>query len=353
MKKLLALALGALLGGCIEGGTVLEITSAIRPEGNALCTFRGDGPESLASGIYDPTFGDAVAYSLALRVVNHMADQNYDLSRGPSVDPLFPDQNTVLLNGVNYCFYREDDTDLDLNTPGGKGNKLINCDDLSNQEQHRFATANGTVPPNFGLGTAVVELLGDEELRILYGAAFDPKSIPAEGAVEDPDAPGVILFDPRSEDPSSPNRSAAWGTFPARRTDRVVIQIQAEGKTQSGWGVKSNVFHYPIEVSIGVLAGRCGHMVLEQCNYCSGIEIPCLVNSTMNPEEQRACWLNPDAHETCLGFCNPPTGPQPSRACFAYAFAGWRPSNAMQPCLYYQGANSVTCEQYFGCSDNL
>ncbi len=345
MKRMLALALCATLGGCVEAGTVLEISGAIRPTGTTSCLIVGQSDSSLSTGIYDPTFNGALGYTLGLRMINHMEDESYDTVTGPTGNPYSPPANTASVTGIDTCFYREEDPALDLTALTGKGQVLVDCTSLP-EEQQLFITSSATIEPgDEAPGEAVIDVLSDENLRVLYGDAFDPKNVPATGGIDNPDQAGQIIYMHISEDPTDANRDASWGNFPARRDDTVVIQAKAHAKLQTGWLVESNEFHFPISVQVGQLAEHCGYMTLMRCNGVCGT----FCNTSLDfptTDDQRDCWLTDGNNEDCSGLCDE----DPAVACFPYAFSGDAPSVVQSLCLVYQGVNQVGCEQTFGCN---
>lgn len=331
-------------GACtVESGTMFELVAMSRPA-VATCIFNPDSPLIESSGFYDPAGQDG--YVLAPMFVNHMVDETYDDVQNASGDNIRPSANSITITGFETCFYRENDPNLDVNQLTPKGQTLVDCTSLP-QAQQRFIVSSGTAPPDGGRNLAIIEVLTHQDLRALYGDDFNPMAIPNIGPYgEDGDGDGFtdgpsdfIRFSQLSEDPSSPTRSVAWGNFPEAREDRVVIQLRAVGKLQTGQAITSNWRHFPINVAVGVVDGACGDMFLQQCITTCGSDL--CQGAFADVHEQRRCVL--DNPGQCGGTC-----PANGQACLPFAFAGPYTQTAGS-CLAYQGITAPVCANFNGC----
>lgn len=348
-KRLGVVAMLVVLGvgaGCeVEQGTMLEIVAVPAPaQGTCVVDFQGELVSPF--GFYDPTLRDGFRLSLTMR--NHMVEQTFDQITGPSNDNLRPSANNVTLLGFETCFYLENDPNLTVNQLGEKGDGLVDCATLP-ESQQAFVVSQAVVPAGDTLGGTTIEVLTHEDLKGLFGANFNPAAIPEFGRYfEDYDGDGLlgqqepIRFSKGSEDPANPNRSPAWGTYPDTRDARIILQLRAIGKLQTGWRVSSQWFHYPIDLSIGTVVTICGDLNLVQCtNACGDPTDTCNHAFAGDPYAARACAL--ESPGSCGGVCA-----ISGFSCAPYAYSGSVASFATS-CLASQGVNPPLCVQVDGC----
>lgn len=321
-KTLILLVMAA--GGCtVEGGNMIEILMSPLPTN---CEFTTSAPDQMLQGFYDPTGIESFGLAVILR--NHLPFSDFDEVEGFGED-VTPDSNYATVLGFEMCFFREgtfNSTEID-----NKGKDIVNCDDVP-EVQRRFIAATGIIEP-LGDGLSFIDVLNHEDLRAVYGAAFDPFRLPRQGAMLDQ---GNVIFSYWSVSPELVLgvRDPNWGEYPQVREDIIVVQLRAQVKLQSGKNLRSNWWAIPIKMNPGSVDAQCGPLIQHQCVLaCGGTPCPPL---NADPTIDQLCAITTPG--TCQSQCVSPAG----QLCLPFAFEGSVPNTA-GVCFAYQGAGGTAC----------
>ncbi len=259
MRAIGCLLLSGLAAGCAaETGQSLQILGALAP--STTCTFDSASTIFRSSGSYDPRgYGMFVpdGYAIGLKVDNQLVTPTQDPANTTGNRNTRNPANDIAIAGVEACW---DLASRHLNATAFDNGLAFDCGSLPD-DQREFITASTTATAG-GLAVVVASVLQPRHLRAagIFGADFDPQSLPTT-AIQTTTilGPSFSLPVTQSSDTPPETRSPAWGGFPrdALNTARVLVQVRAVGKTQTGIPEKSNWLVYPIDVTPGALATAC------------------------------------------------------------------------------------------------
>lgn len=333
-----------------DRGTVLEIQGAV-PASGPPCVFAAGATTTVSIATYDPTGGEEFVLGL---VVKNKAGESDSDSATTGTQEFKPKANTVTVQSVEACFF----DGRDATALAAK-----DCEAVS-EGQRRTLPVSGTIAPDDGVSAIAINLMGLTEMQQLFSIDFDPVNIPIVGAyIEDSNFDGdtddgedKVLFSYAAEDRTptdiceeldpgddeTPCRHAAWGTYPSAGTVRVIWRLRVHGKFQSGAGIQTDWFTYPIEFCPHCLNSACGVLEGAFCSGgCGGEDCPIDAADVEASEALRRCRLDPD--EVCQEQCA-----EPPVACFPFGFQGKRP-DLSGTCLPYQMQTTLTCASFDEC----
>lgn len=340
----------AFVYGCTDnGGASLFARHAIQVS-QQNCDFSDSGP-ALSRGDFDPT--GAQDYRLALLLQNNLTDRQNAVTGIEGTDNIRLQTNEINIVGFDACWYIPDEVSGAFGS--NDSGRLEDCTSDAVRNTRAFIPSSGRIPAGEGAGVAEIAVLTRAQLRTLFGEEFDPDVIPERGLYpvdndRNGDTDGSVdnNFSFTSEDPSSPSRSPAWGTYPPERSVRIVLQLRAVGEPNGAFTVKSNWFAFNIDVCMGCINAQCGDLTQVICEptACGG-GAPCQNSRCSDGSE-------------CVGFSNCPDGSlcpvptcpdnvvcRPQRQ----AFVG-QVSNFAQSCLPFQRGQLAVCDPFDGCVDN-
>ncbi len=261
MRAIGCLLLSGLVAGCAaETGQSLQLIGALIP--NTTCVFDSTATVFRSSGSYDPRGYGTFApdgYVIGLKVQNLLTTPTSDPANTGTALPhnVRNPANDIAIAGLEACW---DLASNHKNMTAFDSWLAFDCGSLP-ADQRGFITASTTATAG-GASVIVASLLQPAHLqaRNIFGADFDPRNLPTT-AIQTTTTlqPSFSLPVTQSADTAYDARSPAWGAFPQDplNTARVLVQMRAVGKTQTGIPVKSNWLVYPIDVTPGLLALAC------------------------------------------------------------------------------------------------
>ena len=244
MKRMLMIGLAGLLSTCkTETGSFLELVSVAAP--NAQCVFESDGDLFFSEGFFDPAVDVDRQYEMTLRLINHATATDDDTAETFGDRPFRNSINQILVSGFNICFYRADESRAAEFGAFDDG-ELVDCEDLPDA-QTAFVTGSGEIPEGDGVAIVGTSLLSEAALQApgIFGEDFELDEIPFAELGNDEGRTGGT------------EGAGPWGNYPTQRESRLVIQVQAVGKTAGGRSVQSNWLLFPIDICINCLDDFC------------------------------------------------------------------------------------------------
>ncbi|MFC1611615.1 hypothetical protein ACFL6C_11705 [Myxococcota bacterium] len=257
-----AIGLGLIIvvaSGCsAEGGTLLQITHV--PTRDSSCNF--EIGKFLHTGFYDPR---GVLDVAPLGYVHEVSITNRAAVAGEGNQTI--DANDAHILGFDACWFRADpeSTYASFYEFGGFDSGVpdeVRCENLPDANK-RFVASGGTIAAGGAEAIFGVTLLGETVLKGMYGSAFEPENLPAKGVLNSAVVGEGYSHQP-ADGPEKP-RDAGWGEFPETQPARVIVQVRARAKLQSGNNVESNWFVFPVDVCVGCVSDICGMPLLTEC----------------------------------------------------------------------------------------
>ncbi len=263
MRSLSVMLAVCLCGSCAaERGASLQIQNV--PVPNESCEYTVASDKYTSSGFYDPHgYGNHVpaAYRLALLLRNNMIAAEDDPATSFDRD-IRASANDVEVIGFNVCW----DLASHHETYGNEGELPVECDALP-ADQKSFVATSAWIGSGGGQVTLGLDVLTLAHLQAagIFGAGFLPYAIPEQPRYETTEAQPA--FSLPLDGATSGSRSAYWGDFPFDPSSRarLILVVQAVARTQSGDGIRSNWFLFPVDVCVGCLTYACGVPVYTEC----------------------------------------------------------------------------------------
>lgn len=242
-RWILSLAMcSALCGACTTKSeqSNLEILDALTTS-VGVCEILDTSP-TIFSAFYDPTGADA--YNYFLKVRNNLPAEDTDPVSSQSATNIKSKANDVTVTKLDICWYRSVEWE---------GN--VSCDELPKAQNTTVRVGSAIVKAG-GLEDQVVmaEVLTIDQLRVLYGSAFDPRNIPTTGEA-------IAINGGYSQATTSPTittRDTQWGDYPDTREDSITLKARAIGTSRAGKEFKSGWFTFSFNLCVGCVNLFCG-----------------------------------------------------------------------------------------------
>ena len=279
MRKLSLLALFSMVAGCMaEPGGSIQLVHVMAPD--QQCKYKEEGKDIKMSGEFDPTLGDQMA--VVLRIRNNMNDQETDTRLNDNNANIKPRGNDMSLAGYNVCYRVE----KELTEAGaGDSGRVLDCGDIINAtpgQYKEFIPAGGTVPADpqgqsEGMPTNTY-LFSETALQGLFGEAFLVDRIvnfPSSSSLSANCADVGVGADGRANSACTEDVTSSvvslnltnnvaqlgisdvdgwpWGDWSLEDipNQKVLVAMQAVGKTMSGATVESNWLNFSVELCPG------------------------------------------------------------------------------------------------------
>lgn len=259
--KRVTLSLMFLTACASEEGAMLQIVES--PMTDSFCNASPTSLSFHSHGRYDPT--GSSTYAMSIVVANKMDSAEQDSATSATDDNIRTERRVANLVGFDVCYYRADDPRV-AQFDDSRNGLPLDCEDVP-QAQRQFVMSAGSIEPDGGEVGVFIGVLDDAVLKALFGQAFDPASlviglVDANGVIE----PAIDYLDFDVSSPVGAGRNAAWGEFPESRTSRVIVQVRANGKLQTGRWVRSNWFAFPVDICMGCAGSFCGKLRATTCD---------------------------------------------------------------------------------------
>jgi len=287
MKRFVLLAT-AVLGSCIDNsGETLQLTQAFSPTPPA-CTVTSSDTIFQSSGTRDVVLNSLASYGYIFsgRLVNSAtAVANYPLRYG-NLANVYVDVNDITIDGYNVCYEFMDFRDTTQTAGQPPPIHAPSCKELGIKEYFLAGTTT-----NVGAGAlsiASVDLFPSSVTGV--NVAFPPSPEPLTNEqIADARAAGTIVPPTLTNEQYRTQQLAAdfaaydaavkavlaqisgtpfmarLDTFGAEK--RVVVHVQALGRTRDQRRMESNEFLFPVDLCVGCLNRGCAVDLTSICNY--------------------------------------------------------------------------------------